>query len=119
LGGDPEGSKKIAKTFRECCIVAEDHGERLAAEGENCWGGMHSWKRILELLELVGRPQTLGFQADMAHTLVYTIGYNALEDAILPQGFDWKDERMAAWGVKTIDPSAASVDDRLPRCAKR
>ena len=35
---DPEGSKKIAATFRECCSVAEDHGERLAAEGEICWG---------------------------------------------------------------------------------
>ena len=42
--GDPEGSKKIAATFRECCQIAEDHDERLAAEGEICWGGMHSWK---------------------------------------------------------------------------
>jgi hypothetical protein len=50
---DPEGSKKIASTFRECCLVAEEHGERLAAEGEICWGGMHSWKRMVEP-ELVG-----------------------------------------------------------------
>ena len=56
---DPEGTKKIASTFRQCCSIAEDHGERLAAEGEICWGGMHSWKRMLELLELVDRPQTL------------------------------------------------------------
>ena len=89
---DPEGSKKIAATFRECCNIAESQGERLAAEGEICWGGMHSWKRMVELLELVGRPQTLGFQADMAHTLLYTLGFNALEDAILPLGFNWKDE---------------------------
>ena len=42
----PAGNtKKIAETFREACDVAEDHGERLAAEGEICWGGMHSWKR--------------------------------------------------------------------------
>jgi len=33
---DPEGSKKIASTFRECCNIAKDHGERLAAEGEIC-----------------------------------------------------------------------------------
>ena len=26
--------------------IAEDYGERLAAEGEICWGGMHSWKRM-------------------------------------------------------------------------
>src|SRR5215472_7944166 len=78
-------TRRIAETFREACNIAEDHGERLAAEGEICWGGMHSWRRMTELLELVDRPQTLGFQADMAHTLLYTMGYNAPEDRILPQ----------------------------------
>src|SRR5437870_2575075 len=44
---DPEGNQKtIAATFRQACDVAADHGERLAAEGEVCWGGMHSWKQI-------------------------------------------------------------------------
>ena len=90
---DPEGNqKKIAQTFREACTIAEDHGEKLAAEGEICWGGMHSWKRMIQLLEMVDRPQTLGFQADMAHTLLYLLGYNAPEDAILPEPFDWQDE---------------------------
>ena len=32
------------------------------------------------------RPKTLGFQADMAHTLLFTLGYNAPEDRILPEG---------------------------------
>jgi hypothetical protein len=50
---------------------------------------MHSWKRMVQLLELVDRPKTLGFQADMAHTLLYTMGYNAPEDRVLPEGFDW------------------------------
>jgi sugar phosphate isomerase/epimerase len=99
---DPEASKKIAATFRECCHIAESEGERLAAEGEICWGGMHSWRRMLELLELVGRPQTLGFQADMAHTLLYTLGYNAPEDAILPPGFDWKDDSKLQEALKTM-----------------
>ncbi|HXM04264.1 MAG TPA: TIM barrel protein [Chthoniobacterales bacterium] len=99
---DPEGSKKIAETFRECCDIAEGEGERLAAEGEICWGGMHSWKRMVELLELVDRPKTLGFQADMAHTLLYTLGYNALEDAILPPGFDWKDDSKVREALKTM-----------------
>ena len=99
---DPEGSKKIAATFRECCNIAESDGERLAAEGEICWGGMHSWKRMVELLELVDRPQTLGFQADMAHTLLYTLGYNAPEDAILPQGFDWKDNNKVQEALRTM-----------------
>jgi sugar phosphate isomerase/epimerase len=90
--GDPDAnSRKIADTFQEACTIAEDFGERLAAEGEICWGGMHSWKRMLQLLEMVGRPQTLGFQADMAHTLLYVLGHNAPEDAILPADFDWKD----------------------------
>ena len=99
---DPEGSKKIASTFRECCHIAEDYGERLAAEGEICWGGMHSWKRMVELLELVDRPKTLGFQADMAHTLLYTMGYNAPEDAILPEKFDWKDEEKLREALETM-----------------
>ena len=43
---DPEANtKRIAETFREACDIAEDHGERLAAEGEICWAGMHSWRR--------------------------------------------------------------------------
>jgi sugar phosphate isomerase/epimerase len=87
---DPAGNTtKIADTFREACTVAEEFGERLAAEGEICWGGMHSWKRNLELLEQVNRPRTLGFQADMAHTLLFTLGYNAPEDRLLPEKFDW------------------------------
>ena len=101
--GDPDvNSKKIADTFREACKVAEDHGERLAAEGEICWGGMHSWKRMLQLLELVDRPQTLGFQADMAHTLLYTMGYNAPEDAILPADYDWKDKSKLDEALKKV-----------------
>ena len=72
---DPAGNtKKIADTFRQAADVAEGYGERLAAEGEICWGGMHSVKRNVELLEQVGRPQTVGFQADMAHTLLFTMG---------------------------------------------
>jgi hypothetical protein len=50
---------------------------------------MHSWKRVVQLLEMVNRPQTLGFQADMAHTLLFTLGYNAPEDRLLPEPFDW------------------------------
>jgi sugar phosphate isomerase/epimerase len=89
---DPEGNQKnIAETFRQACSIAENHGERLAAEGEICWGGMHSWRRMVQLLEMVNRPKTLGFQADMAHTLLYLLGYNAPEDAILPAGFAWDD----------------------------
>ena len=90
---DPEqNTRRIADTFREACTIAEDHGERLAAEGEICWGGMHSWRRMVELLERVDRPKTLGFQADMAHTLLFMLGYNAPEDSILPEDFYWSEQ---------------------------
>jgi len=95
-------SKRIAETFREACNIAESFGERLAAEGEICWGGMHSWKRMVELLEMVGRPETLGFQADMAHTLLYTLGYNAPEDRILPQAYDWTDQEVLYAGLREM-----------------
>ena len=89
---DPEGNmKKIADTFNKACDVAADYGERMVAEGEICWGGMHSWKRMIQLLEMVDRPDVLGFQADMSHTLLYLLGYNSPEDAILPEGFDFSD----------------------------
>ena len=104
---DPAGStKKIAETFREAADVAESFGERLAAEGEICWGGMHSVKRNVELLEQVGRPQTVGFQADMAHTLLFTMGYNAPDDRILPENFDWSDS-------KTLDEGLRKMTDAL------
>jgi sugar phosphate isomerase/epimerase len=100
---DPAGStKKIAETFRQACDVAEQFGERLAAEGEICWGGMHSVKRNVELLEMVNRPKTLGFQADMAHTLLFTMGYNAPDDRILPENFDWSDKKALDEGLKKM-----------------
>jgi sugar phosphate isomerase/epimerase len=93
---DPDGNtKRIAQTFREACTIAEDFGERLAAEGEICWAGMHSWRRNVQLLEMVNRPKTLGFQADMAHTMLFTMGYNAPEDRLLPENFDWTGPGLA------------------------
>ncbi|MEI6097959.1 MAG: TIM barrel protein [Alphaproteobacteria bacterium] len=100
---DPVGNTRlIAQTWREACDVAEGHGERLAAEGEICWGGMHSWKAMLATLEEVGRPATLGFQADMAHTLLYTLGYNAPEARLLPEGYDWQDPDVLDAALRTM-----------------
>ncbi|MDX1964060.1 MAG: TIM barrel protein [Pirellulales bacterium] len=85
---DPTANtKKIAATFREAAKVAADHGERLAAEGEICWAGMHSWKNMLALLEEVNMPAVVGFQADLAHTYLYLLGYNAPEHALLQSGY--------------------------------
>jgi sugar phosphate isomerase/epimerase len=100
---DPIGNTRtIANTFREASDVAEDNGERLAAEGEICWGGMHSWRAMVDLLEQVDRPRTLGFQADMAHTLLYTLGYNAPEARILPADFDWKQREVLDAALKKL-----------------
>src|SRR6266850_2304139 len=97
-GGSAMGSAEERKNFltqlRKACAIAESHGERLAAEGEICWGGMHSWKHMAELLVLVNRPKTLGLQSDMAHTLLFTLGYNAPHDRILPEGYDWSQKEV-------------------------
>ena len=80
-------TKTIAATFREAAIVAAAHGERLAAEGEICWAGMHSWKDMLNLLETADMPGSLGFQCDLAHTYLYLLGYNAPECALVKEGY--------------------------------
>ncbi len=100
---DKEGNRtRIAETFKQAGKIAKDHGEKLAAEGEICWGGMHSWRTMVDLLERVGMPETVGFQADMAHTLLYTLGENAPEDRILPEGYDWKDKAVLDAALKTL-----------------
>ncbi|MBT3380211.1 MAG: TIM barrel protein [Lentisphaerae bacterium] len=109
-GGDPgtwaedqEGNtERIVQTFRESCTIAEGCGERLAAEGEICWGGMHSWREMIRLLEAVDRPGTLGFQADMAHTMLYLMGYNAPQDRILAPDADLADRDVLDDGLRTL-----------------
>ncbi len=101
--GDPEGNQaRIAETFKQAGKIAQEHGERLAAEGEICWGGMHSWRTMVDLLERVDMPGVVGFQADMAHTLLYTMGYNAPEDRLLPEGYDWKDRGKLDEALRTV-----------------
>lgn len=93
---DPIGNtKRIAETFREAGVIAAAHGERLAAEGEICWGGMHSWRDMVNTLEAVGMPGTVGFQADMAHTYLYLLGYNSPENALLKEGYSDEDFHAA------------------------
>ena len=99
---DPqENTKLMAKTFAAACDVAADYGEQLAAEGEICWGGMHGWRHMLDLLEQTDRKGIIGFQADMAHTLLYTQGYNAPENRIVRPNFDWDRDELSA-ALKTM-----------------
>lgn len=98
---DPKANTtKIANTFKEAAKIAADSGERLATEGEICWAGMHSWKDILDLLEEVGMPESLGFQADLAHTYLYLLGYNAPEHALVQPGYS-DEEFYAAYKTMT------------------
>ena len=55
----------------------------------------------------------------MAHTLLFTLGYNAPEDRILPEGFDWSDSDGLDAGLQEDDRRAARLDDRFPRRAER
>lgn len=107
---DPAANtRRIAQTFREAATIASDYGERLAAEGEICWAGMHSWRHMLDLLEEVGMPESLGFQADLAHTYLFLLGYNAPEHALIPQDYSeeefWEGYKKMteALGPWTID----------------
>ncbi len=59
---------KIAKHIPRGC---EDRRRQRPAislrKAEICWASMHSWKDILRPARKVGMPETLSFQADMAH----------------------------------------------------
>jgi hypothetical protein len=57
---------------------------------------------MVKLLELTDRPKTVGFQADMAHTLLYILGYNAPDDAVLPPDWNWSDPNRLDSAMKTL-----------------
>lgn len=98
---DPLGNTmKVAETFREAGKIAEQYGERIAAEGEICWGGLHSWKASLETLESTAMSGIVGFQADLAHTYLYLMGHNAHEAKLLEEGYH-QDEFWSAYKTMT------------------
>ena len=96
------GTKLIAETFREAGQIAQDHGEFIVAEGEICWGGMHSWRENVKLLEMVGMPGVVGYQADMAHSMLFVLGANAEKDRLLPADFDWSDKAALDAAYKQV-----------------
>lgn len=117
---NPAGNTtRIAQTFREAADIAADFGERLAAEGEICWAGMHSWKHMLDLLEETDCLDTLGFQADLSHTYLYLLGYNAPDHALFPKEYS-EDQFWDAYktltdklGPWTIDFHVAQSDGTI------
>ena len=118
FAADPTGyRRRIIATFAEAADVAADAGQCLAAEGEVCWAGMGTWRDMLALLEGVGRPDALGFQADLAHTYFYLVG--ALGDSLVqdpdnPAEFAEGYARLvAALGPWTVDLHIAQTDGTL------
>jgi len=104
---NPKGNTTlIANTFREAGKIAQGSGERIAAEGEICWAGMHSWRNMVELLEETAMPGVVGFQADMSHTLLYTLGENAEAHRIVPADFHWEPEAFHQ-AMKTLTDTSA------------
>ena len=108
---DPKGNTKlIAETFREAGddrrrITASSSSPRARSAGAACIPGA----RCVKLLEAVDMPGVVGYQADMAHSMLYTLGYNAEQDRILPEDYDWKD---------TVD-ARRRLQDRSPmRCGR-
>jgi sugar phosphate isomerase/epimerase len=101
LEDSPNNIKRIANTFKEAAKIATDHGERLAAEGEVCWAGLHSWKASIDLMEEVDMPKALGFQADLAHTYTFMLGYNDPDGALLER--DHTDEEFWTAYEKVTD----------------
>jgi hypothetical protein len=63
---------------------------------------MHSWRENVRLLEMVGMPGVVGYQADMAHSMLFTLGYNAEQDRLLPEGYDWKDRTLLDKAYKQV-----------------
>ena len=55
-----------------------------------------------DLLEAVNRPGVVGYQADMAHAMLYTLGYNAEADRLLPEGYDWQNKSQLDAAYKQV-----------------
>ena len=118
---DPEtNTKRIATTFREACSIAESFGERLAAEGEICWAGMHSWRRNVQLLEMVGRPGDARLSGRHgAHHVVHHGIQRGRKTACSPMASIGPTRTTARRIVSPDGQRAEALDDRFPRGAER
>jgi hypothetical protein len=63
---------------------------------------MHGWTHMKELLEMVDRPRTIGFQADMAHTMLYALGCNSPESRLIPENFDWSRPEVVMHALRQV-----------------
>jgi hypothetical protein len=74
---------------------------------------------MLDVLEGVGMPEAFGFQADLAHTYLYLLGYNAPEHALLGNSYSQEEfydkykimtDKLRPW---TIDFHVAQNDGQV------
>ena len=89
----------------------------LAAEGEICWAGMHSWSDMVDLLEAVDMPDTVGFQADHGpHVSLPARLQRRRSTRCSKPGYS--DAEFGA-GLQEDDRRPAPLDDRFPRRPER
>ena len=97
-GGVGEGSRRQHEEDRRDLprrppTSRKSTGERLAAEGEICWGGMHSVQRERRAAGDGGPAARPSASRPTWRTRCSSrMGYNAPEDRLLPEGFDWSDQ---------------------------
>ena len=101
---DPPATHERSPTLSgEACDVAEDHGERLAAEGEICWGGMHSWKTMVELLEQVEPAEDARLPGRHgAHAALYARLQRARRRASCPRASTGRTRTVLDQALKTL-----------------
>ncbi len=63
---------------------------------------MQSWRENVKLLEMVNMPGVVGYQADMAHNMLFVLGANAEKDRLLPADYDWKDKAALDTAYKKV-----------------
>ena len=98
----PRPSARPAEVAR---TTANDSPPKAKSAGAACTPGAR-WSNLLELVDM---PGVVGFQADMAHTLLYMLGYNAEKDRILPEGL-----RLEGHGRRSTPPTRSSTDALRP-----
>jgi hypothetical protein len=80
---------------------------------------MHSWREMVKLPGDGRPPGVVGYQADMAHSMLYTLGYNREQDRILPEGLRLERQRELDAAYKKVADALRPVDAGLPRRPER
>ena len=110
---DPaENTKRIAETFQGSMHdrrkdTASGSPPRVRSAGAGCTAGS-TWSICSRWSN---RPKTLGFQADMAHTMLYTLGYNSPESACFRQTTTGLTLRCLPDALRQVQMTFGPLDD--------